>query len=81
MSSELTITVAGTINTGKTTVARIIEEALLQYGFKSVVVQDLDPSSNKEAIHTRIEKTKNRKVTIKVKQLPRETYDGDDTRP
>lgn len=81
MSSELTITVAGTINTGKTTVARIIEEALLQYGFKSVVVQDLDPSANKEAIHTRIEKTKNRKVTIKVKQLPRETYDGDDTRP
>ena len=70
---ELKIIVQGHTNTGKTTVARIIEEALQTYGFTDVTVKDLDASSDKEPISKRFEATKNRKVTIEVQQLARES--------
>jgi len=62
----LMVLVVGPPNTGKTTVARIIEEALQNYGFSDIKVEDQDPSPDKEAIAIRFEKTKNRHILIKV---------------
>lgn len=66
---ELIVTVTGLPNTGKTSVARIIEEALKENGFQNVSVKDQDPTPGKEGIVKRIQKTKKRKVRIEARKL------------
>lgn len=62
----LIIQVSGKANTGKTTVARLIEETLRKEGFTDVTVYDdtKDSSPDKEPIQVRAEKTKQRVVVI-----------------
>lgn len=67
----VTITVSAGPNQGKTTIARIIEDALREAGFVEVSVEDRDiPSLAKEPVAHRFEATKKRPVNIKVEQLP-----------
>lgn len=73
---ELKIIVVGATNTGKTTVARLIEESLRANGFRRVEVKDLDPSPNKDHIMARIAATKERKISIEVQQVRAEPETG-----
>jgi hypothetical protein len=65
-NKELRITVAGLPNSGKTTVARLIEDSLKGLGFTDISVEDVDPTPNKPVFAERLRATLNRKITIYV---------------
>jgi len=68
----LRVQVIGEPNTGKTTVARIIEGALQKYGF-SVSVEDTDPPPGKEvSIDRRAEALKERIHVEVIQTHPKE---------
>jgi adenylylsulfate kinase-like enzyme len=71
--NRVTITISAGPNQGKTTIARLIEEALREKGFSSVEVLDTkDSSSSKLPVAQRFEETKKRPVTIKVNTVHQE---------
>ena len=68
----LVITIAGAPNRGKTTVARLIEEALRKEGFEAVFVDDPgDETPGKAPIEERVAAMKKRPIVIQTFQLKR----------
>ena len=63
----LTITIEGKHDRGKTTTARLIEEALKEAGYTYVRVVDVPPIEDKDRWWDRFQKTRERLVVIKVR--------------
>ena len=66
-AAGLTITIAGAPDTGKTTTAHLIAEALKEAGYTTVAVADIPPVSDKDRWWDRFQKTRIRPVYIEIK--------------
>lgn len=69
---ELRIIVEGPPDSGKTTTARVIENALREAGYRDVQVADLEPlpSEEKDRFQWRLERTRARPIRIQVRVIP-----------
>ncbi len=68
MDDKVTINIIGKADTGKTTIARLIEEKLRdELKFENVEVHDIPPSTDeKKPVSERVERMRKRKVIIRV---------------
>jgi nucleoside-triphosphatase THEP1 len=69
---ELRVIVEGPPDSGKTTTARIIENALREAGYHDVRVSDLEPlpAEDKDRFQWRLERTRARPIRILVRVIP-----------
>ncbi len=64
------IVIRGAPNTGKTTLARIIEDELREAGWERVIVEDAPPSpSEKPPFQERLKRNMQRQIAIRVEVL------------
>lgn len=63
---KVKILVIGKTNSGKTTIAHVIKNALKEEGFKDISLTDTPPTEGKMPIEMRVEAAKNRPIEIEV---------------
>ncbi|HLA91008.1 MAG TPA: hypothetical protein VJL28_11325 [Gemmatimonadaceae bacterium] len=70
--TTLQITIEGPPDSGKTTTARLIENALREAGYKDVKVSDMEPlpAEEKDRFQWRLERTRAQPVQIRVRVVP-----------